>query len=77
MTRNRSEIKAVLRIRDILVWIRIRGSVPQTNGSGFGSCYFFVSDLQDGNYQKKIVQRFFAYLLYEATFSSFFKAKKS
>jgi hypothetical protein len=33
---------AVLRIRDILVRIRIRGSVPRTNGSGsgFGSCYF-------------------------------------
>ncbi len=30
--------KAVLRIYDILVWIRIRGSMPLTNGSG--SCYF-------------------------------------
>ena len=30
----------VLRISDILVRIRIRGSVPLTNGSGFGSCYF-------------------------------------
>jgi hypothetical protein len=28
----------VLRIRDILGWIRIRGSMPLTNGSG--SCYF-------------------------------------
>ncbi len=28
----------VLRIHDILVWIRIRGSMPLTNGSG--SCYF-------------------------------------
>jgi hypothetical protein len=36
---------AVLRIHGILVRIRIRGSVPLTNGSG--SCYF-VSDLQDG-----------------------------
>jgi hypothetical protein len=25
---------AVLRIHDILVWIRIRGSMPLTNGSG-------------------------------------------
>ncbi len=34
--------KTVLRIRDILVRIRIRGSVPLTNesGSGSGSCYF-------------------------------------
>jgi hypothetical protein len=29
---------AVLRIHDFLVWIRIRGSMPLTNGSG--SCYF-------------------------------------
>ncbi len=36
---------AVLRIHDILRWIRIwiRGSMPLTNGSG--SCYFFVIDL--------------------------------
>ncbi len=33
---------AVFRIYDILVWIRSRGSMPLTNGSGFGSgsCYF-------------------------------------
>ncbi len=31
---------AVLRIHDILVWIRIRGSMPLTNGFGSGSCYF-------------------------------------
>jgi hypothetical protein len=31
---------SVLQIHDILVWIRIRGSMPLTNGSGFGSCYF-------------------------------------
>jgi hypothetical protein len=32
----------VFRIHDILVWIRIRGSMPLTNGSGFrsGSCFF-------------------------------------
>jgi hypothetical protein len=29
----------MLWIRDILVWIRIRGSVPLTNGSGSGSYY--------------------------------------
>ncbi len=28
---------AALRIRDILVWIRIRGSIPLTNGPGSGS----------------------------------------
>ncbi len=32
------QFKAVLRIHDILGWIRIRGSMPLTNGSG--SCYF-------------------------------------
>ncbi len=33
---------SVLRIHDILVWIRfrIRGSMPLTNGSGFGSGSF-------------------------------------
>jgi hypothetical protein len=36
--------KAVLRIRDTLVQIRTRGSVPLTDGNGYGSgngsCYF-------------------------------------
>jgi hypothetical protein len=36
----------VLRIRDILVWIRVLGSVHLSNRSGSG---YFVSDLQDGN----------------------------
>ncbi len=33
---------AVFRIHDIFVWILIRicGSMPLANGSGFGSCYF-------------------------------------
>ncbi len=31
---------SVLRINEILVRIRSRWSVPLTNGSGFGSCYF-------------------------------------
>ncbi len=30
-------LHSVLRIHDILGWIRIRGSIPLTNGSGFGS----------------------------------------
>ncbi len=37
-------LQSVLRIHDILGWIRIRGSKPLTNGSwsgfGSGSCYF-------------------------------------
>jgi hypothetical protein len=34
--------KSVFRIHDFFVWIRIRisGSMPLTNGSGSGSCYF-------------------------------------
>ncbi len=35
-----NKVSTVLRIRDILVRIRIRGSVPLTNGSGSGSWYF-------------------------------------
>jgi hypothetical protein len=53
----------MLRIHDILVrvQIRIRGSIPMTNGSGF------VSDLQEGN---KIFSAKFVYLLLlEATFT--------
>jgi hypothetical protein len=34
------DLKAVFRIHDIVVWIRIRGSMPLANGSGSGSCYF-------------------------------------
>ncbi len=34
------KLPTVLRIRDILVRIRIRGSVPVTDGSGSGSYYF-------------------------------------
>jgi hypothetical protein len=37
---NKSSEHAVLRIRDILGRIRIRRSMPLTNGSGSGSCYF-------------------------------------
>jgi hypothetical protein len=57
--------------------------MPLTNGSGdpdpgSGSCYsIFVIDLQDVS--KKIIfeHNFFCSLLFEATFTSFFKDKKS
>jgi hypothetical protein len=39
-------ILTVFRIYDILGWIRIRGSMPLTNG--YGSCYFVI-DLQEVN----------------------------
>ncbi len=42
---------AVLRIHDILGWIRIRirGSMPLTNGSGDPDPAIFVIDLQDAS----------------------------
>ncbi len=64
---------SVFRIHDILVWIRIRGYMPLTNGSG--SCYFrhWPSRCQ----QKLIfVRKNFCFLLFEGTFTSFFKDKK-
>ncbi len=65
----------MFRIHDILGWIRIRGSMPLTNGSG--SCYFrhWPSRCQ----QKLICNTIFSayYLLFEGTFTSFFKDKKS
>jgi hypothetical protein len=57
--------KAVFRIHDILVRIRIRRSMPLalTDGSGsgfiFGSCSF-VTDLQDAN--KKLIKKFLHFL---------------
>jgi hypothetical protein len=67
-----------------LVWIRIqiRGSMPLTNGSGFGSgfgsgsCYFRLLpsiSQQKTNFYKK----FSCFLLFEGTFRSLFKNKKS
>ncbi len=58
----------VLRIRDILLRIRILGSVPLTNGSRSRSCSF-LSDLQDA--KKKIFC-----LLFESTLTSLFTDKK-
>jgi hypothetical protein len=73
---------SVLRIRDILVRIRISGSVPLTNGSGSdsgsssGSWYFRQrpSRLQvtTNNY---FFSMFFCLLLFEVKFTSFFKDK--
>jgi len=57
------------------VWIRIRGSMPLTNGSGCrsGSCYFHHSSRRQ---QKIIFWKLFCLLLFEGTFTSFFKDKK-
>jgi hypothetical protein len=76
--------QAVLRIHDILVWIRIliwiRGSMPLTNGSGSGvdpDPAIFVIDLQDANQKQICLKKFFCLLLFEGTFTSFFKDKMS
>ncbi len=64
----------VLRIHDILVWIRIRiwirGSMPLTSGSGY--CYFRHGP---SRWQQKHY-KFFCLLLFVGTFASFFKDKK-
>ena len=65
-----------MRIHDILVWIRIRGSMPLTNGSGFGSgsCYFrhWPSRCQQ---KTNFLTQFFCLLLFEGTFTLFSKIK--
>ncbi len=73
--------KAVFRIHEILGWIRIRirGSMPLTSGSGSGfgsgSCYFrtWPSRCQQ---KTNFWLNFFCLLLFEGTFTSFFKDKK-
>ncbi len=51
----------MLRIHDILVWIRIRGSMPLTNGSRSGSGSIFINDLQDANKNLIKKKKFSAY----------------
>jgi hypothetical protein len=70
---------AVLRIHDLLIWIRIqiwiRESMPLTNGFGSGSCYFrqWPSRYQQKNYFLK----FFCLFHFEGTFASFLKGLNS
>jgi hypothetical protein len=65
--------RAVLRIRDILVWIRIRGSMPLTNGSGF--CLF--SSLTFKTPAKKLIlkQTFSAFYFLKVRLHNFSKIK--
>ncbi len=78
-------VKAVLRIHDILGWIRvrIRGFIPLTNGSGSWiqildpDPAIFVIDLQDASKKLIFLTQFFCILLFEATFTSFFKDKQN
>ena len=70
----------MLRIHDILGWIRIQirihGSMPLTNRSGSGSSYFrhWPSRWQQKQIFKK---KLFCLLLFEGIFTWFFKDKKS
>jgi hypothetical protein len=59
----------VLRIHDILVWIRIRGSMHLNNGSG--SSYF--RHRPSRGQQKTNLKKIFCLLLFEGTITSFFK----
>ncbi len=76
--------KAVLRIHDILGWIRIRiwirESMPLTNGSGsgcgFGSCYFRHWPSQDAN-KMQFFQKVFLLVTFWRYTYIIFKDKKS
>ncbi len=67
--------EALLRIHDILGRIQIRGCMPLTNGSESGSWIriLLFSSLPSRCQQKTI----FCLFLFEGTFTSFFKDKKS
>ncbi len=54
---RKSALYAVLRIHDILVWIRIRGSMALTNESGSGDPAIFVINLQDANKKNFFCQK--------------------
>jgi hypothetical protein len=60
----------VLRIHDILVWIRIRGSKRLTNGFGFGSGSLYFHHWQQKNKLNK--KRFFYISHIKNSFSSVF-----
>ncbi len=63
-------LKAVLRIHDILVWILIRLMDPNVDPS------IFVINLPDCN-KNNLKKKIFCLLLFEGTFTSFYKGKKS
>jgi hypothetical protein len=52
--------------------------MPLTNGSRLDpDPAIFVIDIQDGNKKLILIKKFFCLLLFEGTFTSFFKDKKS
>ncbi len=65
---------SVFRVRDILVRIRILGSVPLTSGSHCDPA-LFVKDLQDANKKYFFSCKFECFFLFEDTFTSFFENK--
>jgi hypothetical protein len=74
---SRSWFHPVLRIHAILVWIRIRirGSIPLTNGSG---SFFFIIDLQDANKKLPVVKKSFsAHYFLKVLLHHFSKKSKS
>ena len=79
LLRVRDAFLAVLRIHDILVWIRIRiwirGSMPLTNGSGSGCGSFYFHHWPSRWQQKTNLKKVFCILLFEGIFTSFFKDK--
>ncbi len=72
---------AVLRIHDILVWIRIRirGSMPLTNGSGSGcgSGSFYFHHWPSRCQQKNNLKKNFSAYYFLKVLTSFFKCEKS
>jgi hypothetical protein len=68
-------VNAVLRIHYILVWIRIRGSMPLINGPD-PDPVIFVIDLQDAN-RNLIFKKVFCLFLFEGTFFKDEKSKRS
>jgi hypothetical protein len=67
----------MLRIHDILVWISIRGSMPLTIGSGWGSQSFYFRHWPSRCQQKTNLKKGFLLSTFKGTFTSFFKSKKS
>jgi hypothetical protein len=64
-------LRPVFRIHDILGWIRIRGSMPLTNGSNV----IFVLDLQDASKKRIFTTIFSAYYFLKVHFHHFSKIK--
>jgi hypothetical protein len=67
----------LLRIRDILVRIRILGSVPLTNGSGFRILLFSSVTFKTPTKNIFFLSKFLCSFLFEGIFTSFCKDKKS